>query len=146
MKRPIADPFDIYPDRHPTLHEHCMRHQNCTGEGCRVKGRKWPRRRSPKVNVKPTANMIRPPLPIPHRVVDLLPAKQVIALWEFRQSIVQLRPLGEILIEQGLIPEARVLAGQWWCGVCKMGHELGKACPDSGEIHFDWVKGVRRNA
>lgn len=88
MKKPIADPFNVFPERRPTLHEHCMRHQNCQGPGCRAIGRKWPRRRqrAEKV-VRPTETMVRPPLPIPHRVVDLLPALQVIALWEFRQNL-----------------------------------------------------------
>lgn len=89
MRKPIADPYGIFPDRRPTLHEHCMRHQNCTGPGCRTRGRRWPRKSGPKKLVKPTDNMIRPPLSIPHRVVDVLPAKQVIALWEFRQALME---------------------------------------------------------
>jgi len=24
--------------------------------------------------------------------------------------------------------------GEWWCGVCKRGHEYDTACPDSGQI------------
>jgi len=23
---------------------------------------------------------------------------------------------------------------QWWCGVCKTGHKLNTACPDTGEV------------
>lgn len=29
--------------------------------------------------------------------------------------------------------------GEWWCGVCKRGHEYDTACPDSGQI----VEGVK---
>lgn len=88
VRKPIADPYGLFPERRPTLHEHCMRHQFCTGQGCRAKGRKWPRKsQGSKRIVKPTADMVRPPMPISHRVIDILPAAQVIALWEFRQAL-----------------------------------------------------------
>lgn len=99
MRKPIADPFMIFPDRRPTLHEHCMRHQNCTGQGCRARGHRWPSSKQRHFQKIAKSNHEGPnslPLPIPHRIVDLLPAKQVIALWGFRQNL-----LDELYLHHG---------------------------------------------
>ena len=82
-----------------------MRHQNCSGPGCRVRGR-WPRKSGPRRIVKPTEDMIRPPLPIPHRIIDLLPAAQVVSLWEFRQGL-----LGGENNALGIPPQAQAATG-----------------------------------
>lgn len=42
-------------------------------------------------------------------------------------------PTPDTYVGPALDGYAKAEPGQWWCGVCKTGHDSGQACPDSGQ-------------